>query len=180
MIILLNGPLGIGKSTLAEALTESIAHCVMLDGDHLVAVNPPAHDEREHLHATIELLVAHHLRFGYHHFIINHFWSAPEDLTDLRRRLLSVSPNTDIHCFLLTLPVEENLRRIRRRQRTRAIDERAFERKTVVEERDALFSGAGEGLGEPFDVSPPPSVLVAAMLHRLGLRRQHKSPGSDG
>jgi hypothetical protein len=33
MIIVLNGPLGIGKSTLAEALTESIDACVMLDGD---------------------------------------------------------------------------------------------------------------------------------------------------
>jgi shikimate kinase len=42
MIIALYGPLGIGKSTLAEALAESIDRCVMLDGDHLVAVNPPA------------------------------------------------------------------------------------------------------------------------------------------
>lgn len=32
MIIVLNGPLGIGKSTLAEALAEAIDHCVMLDG----------------------------------------------------------------------------------------------------------------------------------------------------
>ena len=38
MIIVLNGPLGIGKSTLAEALTESIDACAMLSGDHLVAV----------------------------------------------------------------------------------------------------------------------------------------------
>ena len=53
MIILLNGPLGIGKSTLAEALAESIDLCVMLDGDHLVAANPPPADEQEHLHATI-------------------------------------------------------------------------------------------------------------------------------
>ena len=37
MIIVLNGPLGIGKSTLAEALAESIDQSVMLDGDHLVA-----------------------------------------------------------------------------------------------------------------------------------------------
>jgi adenylate kinase family enzyme len=37
MIILLNGPLGIGKSTLAEALGECIEKCVSLDGNHLVA-----------------------------------------------------------------------------------------------------------------------------------------------
>lgn len=41
MIIVLNGPLGIGKSTLAEALTESIEQSVMLDGDRLAATNPP-------------------------------------------------------------------------------------------------------------------------------------------
>lgn len=40
MFIVLNGPLGIGESTLAEALCESIDHCVMLDGDHVVAANP--------------------------------------------------------------------------------------------------------------------------------------------
>jgi len=32
MIFPLNGPLGVGKSTLAEALTESIDRCVLLDG----------------------------------------------------------------------------------------------------------------------------------------------------
>ena len=45
MVIVLNGPLGIGKSSLAEALTESIDACAMLSGDHLVAVNPPSKTE---------------------------------------------------------------------------------------------------------------------------------------
>jgi adenylate kinase family enzyme len=53
MIITLNGPLGIGKSTLAEALSETIDHCVMLDGDCLVAANPPPADEMEYLHSTL-------------------------------------------------------------------------------------------------------------------------------
>ena len=57
MIIVLNGPLGIGKSTLAETLAESLDHCVMLDGDHLIAANPPPDDEMEFLHSTIALLV---------------------------------------------------------------------------------------------------------------------------
>src|SRR5215510_268703 len=42
MILILKGPLGIGKSTLAEALTENIDACATLSGDHLVAVNPPS------------------------------------------------------------------------------------------------------------------------------------------
>lgn len=64
-MIVLNGPLGIGKSTLAEVLMESIDGCVMLDGDRVAAVNPPPPDPRAHLHATFALLVAHHQAFGY-------------------------------------------------------------------------------------------------------------------
>jgi hypothetical protein len=169
VIVVLNGPLGVGKSTLAEALAESIEQCVMLDGDHLVAANPPPADELEHLHSTIALLVAHHRRFGYRHFVINHLWRAPGELADLRRRLLRVDADADIRCFLLTLPAGENLRRIERRQSVRALDEWEFEQRTVADERDAVYGSAAGDLGEPFDVSAPPAELVAAMLRRVGL-----------
>lgn len=169
MIIVFNGPLGIGKSTLAEALSESIDSCVMLDGDHLVAANPPPADETEYLHATIALLVAHHRRFGYRHFVINHLWCTPEALADLRTRLQDVDPNADMRCFLLTLPREENLARIERRQGVRAIDETEFELQTVAEEREILAQATGGELGELFDVSAPPEELVATLLRRLEL-----------
>ena len=167
MIIVLNGPLGIGKSTLAEAVTEQIAQCVKLDRDSVVAANPPPADELEYLHSTIALLVAHHRRHGYRHFVIDHVWRRPEELADLRRRLRDVDPDADVRCFLLTLPLEENLGRIERRQRARALDEREFERRTVAEEREALSASRGDELGEPFDVSAPPEALVAALLRRL-------------
>jgi shikimate kinase len=170
MIIVLNGPLGIGKSALAESLAESIDGCVMLDGDHLVAANPPPADEVEYLHSTVALLVAHHRRFGYRHFVIDHLWRTPAELDDLRRRLLEVDPGAEIRCFLLTLPLDENLRRIERRQGARALDEQEFELQTVLEEREALFKRGAGDLGTPFDVSAPPADLVAMLLHRLGLR----------
>ena len=168
MIIVLNGPLGIGKSTFAEALTESIEYCVMLEGDRLVAANPPAADALEHLHSTIALLVTHHRRFDYRHFVIDHFWRSPAEFADLRRRLLAIDPDTEIRCFVLTLPADENLRRIERRQSARAIDEREFELRTFKEERELLTKTSD--LGEPFDVSAPPPELVAMMLDRLALR----------
>ena len=170
MIVVLNGPLGIGKSTLAEALTEHIDQCVMLDGDHLVAANPPPADEIGYLHSTIALLVAHHRRAGYRHFVIDHLWRTPEELDDLRRRLLDVEPHADVRCFLLVLPLDENLRRIERRQGARALDEREFELRTVAEEREVLYRRGGDDLGEPVDVSAPPEELVAALLRRLGLQ----------
>jgi hypothetical protein len=168
MIIVLNGPLGIGKSTLAEALTESIDGCVMLDGDGLVAVNPPYRDELEHLNSTIALLVAHHYGYGYRHFVIDHIWRSPAELADLCRRLVHV--DSEIRCFRLTLPAEENLRRIERRASARVLDELAFEQHTFVQEREMLAASSGIDLGEPFDVSAPPEELVEVMLQRLGWR----------
>jgi hypothetical protein len=103
MIIVLNGPLGVGKSTLAEALTQSIDRCAMLDGDRLIAVNPPYSDELAHLHSTIALLVTHHRRFGYRHFVIDYIWRSSIALDDLRHRLAPV--DTSFHAFLLTLPL---------------------------------------------------------------------------
>ena len=168
MIIVLNGPLGIGKSTLAEALCEAIDQCVMLDGDQLVAANPPPGDEFEYLHAIIELLVAHHRQSGYRHFVINHSWITPAGFGDLHRRLTKLETVADIHCFRLTLPVSENLRRIERRASARALNERELERQTFAKESEAFGKG-GVDLGEPFDVSAPPAELVATMLRRLGL-----------
>lgn len=166
MIIVLNGPLGIGKSTLAEALSESIDRCAMLDGDALVAVNPPPLDVREHLHAGMAQLVAHHRRFGYRHFVINHLWEAEADLEDLRHRL--AGPDERWACYRLTLDRAENLARIARRADARALDERAGEAGIFEREHDLLNRAVGNGLGEPFDVSDPPGQLVERLLAKLG------------
>jgi hypothetical protein len=167
MFIVLNGPLGIGKSTLAEALTESLESCVMLDGDWIIAVNPPQADELQYLHSTVEVLVAHHRRFGYRHFVIVYLWRTAVELSDLRQRLAAIDPDAQFRCFLLTLPADDNLRRIERRQQACAIDDRAYELRTSGEERQFLAQAAG--VGEPFDVSAPPEQLVVMMRHRLGL-----------
>lgn len=121
MIILLNGSLGIGKTTLADSLMEGIDHSVMLDGDFLVAANPEPSNGLEHLHSTLSLLVPHYRSFGYQHFVISHIWTAQEEIDDLRYRLANY--DGDFRCFLLTLPAEENLKRISSRTSGRALDE---------------------------------------------------------
>jgi chloramphenicol 3-O-phosphotransferase len=163
LIIILNGPLGIGKTTLAEALTENIDACAMLSGDYLIAVNPPSETELELLHSALALLVTHHSRFGYRNFVIEHVWRTESELADLTCRL----DDPDVHCFLLTLPLDENLRRVERRQAARAIDAREFEHLTVAEERRMLERS---GLGTPFDVSRPPAELVSSLLALVGAR----------
>ena len=169
MIVLLNGPLGTGKSTLAEAFMECLEGWVMLDGDHVVAANPPPVDETGYLHETLGLLVRHHQHHGYRHFVINHIWRTPGEIADLRRRLGHAAVDDDFHCFLLELPLDENIRRIRTRQKSRALREDDFEMRTVMEERAALSGRPDAALGEPFDASAPPAELVVALLARLGL-----------
>lgn len=171
MIILLNGPLGIGKSTLAEALSESIDQCVMLDGDNINALNPPPADEYGYLHTTLALLVRHHRQFGYRHFVIDHLWTSAAELADLADRLREVDPDVEIRCFLLFVPLEENLRRVQIRQSARALDEREFESRTVFEERNILYRRDNTGIGELFDVSAGPDELVEMLLNRLAIDR---------
>lgn len=73
LAILLNGPLGIGKSTLGEVLGEAVERSVTIDGDQLLALNPSPNDENSALHQVVALLVEHHLSRGYDRFILNHY-----------------------------------------------------------------------------------------------------------
>jgi thymidylate kinase len=138
LVVLLNGPLGVGKSTLAEVLGESLDSSVVLDGDGLVAVNPPPGDEITALHETLTLLVSHYYSRGYYRFIINHYWSSGKEIAELRTRLQSVAAHLYFHCYRLTLPAEENLRRISRRRKARAIEESAFEDRQFSMEYEQL------------------------------------------
>ena len=169
LVILLNGPLGVGKSTLGEALGEAVDRCVTLDGDSLTALNPPPPDELASLHEIIALLMSHHLERGFERFVINHYWSSAEEIDHLRSRLRDVHPEVDLRCFRLTVAKDENRRRIARRQSIRAIDEAEWDELHFAEEFACLSGAFGAELGEPFDVSDPPGVLVDRLLDRLGL-----------
>lgn len=169
LVVLLNGPLGAGKSTLGELLGESIDGCVTLDGDSLCALNPPPEDEVAALHETLAMLVRHHLARGYRRFIVNHLWRSAGEIADLAERLRAVAPAMQMRCFRLTLDEAENRRRILLRRSARAIDETEFEDRQFAEEF-ALFSAAeGDELGMRFDATDPPERLVARMLELLGL-----------
>jgi len=165
MIIVLNGPLGIGKTTLAELLSERIEHCAMIDGDHLAAVNPAPADPVDHLHSAIVLLVEHHRRHAYDHFIINHLWTSPSDLRDLYRRLSDL--DEQVACFRLVLDRDANLSRIARRASARVVDEGDYERATYRLEHDQLSQAAGDELGRPLDASGTPDEIADALLARL-------------
>ncbi len=170
LVVLLNGPLGIGKSTLGEVLGEAIDRSVTLDGDALAALNPPPADAVASLHETIALLVGHHLAGGYGRFVINHYWSSAGEIADLTGRLRAVASGVRVRCFRLTLPREANLQRIERRQGARAIDEAEFEAAHFAEEYALLSAAQGDELGVPFDASDAPDLLAARLIRLLGLQ----------
>jgi len=63
MIIIINGSLGVGKSSVADQLHYMFNRSVHLDGDHIGDVHPfKIYDETRinHLYLTMELLIGFH------------------------------------------------------------------------------------------------------------------------
>jgi len=117
-IIIINGSLGVGKSSVAEQLHYKFDKSVHLDGDHIGDVQPfKIHDETRlnHLYRTMELLIGFHQQNDYRNFVINYVFESPESLQELLNLLHPLDPF--IHCYWLTCDAEEQAQRIRKRRR---------------------------------------------------------------
>ena len=118
MIIIINGSLGVGKSSVAEQLHYKFDKSVHLDGDCIGDVQPfKIYDEArlDHLYRTMELLIGFHQRNGYRNFVINYVFESPDSLQELLDLLHPLDPS--IHCYWLTCEEEEQAKRIRNRGR---------------------------------------------------------------
>lgn len=118
MIMIINGSLGVGKSSVAEQLHYKFDKSVHLDGDCIGDVQPfNIYDEARlnHLYRTVELLIGFHRKNGYHNFVINYVFESHESLQDLLALLHPLDPA--IHCYWLTCDEEEQANRIRNRRR---------------------------------------------------------------
>ena len=118
MIIIINGSLGVGKTSVAERLNEKFIKCVHLDGDAVGDVHPfEIYDDAriDHLYRTLELLVSFHQKNGYHNFVINYIFESPESLQELLDLLRPLDPI--IRTYWLTCNEEEQAGRIRKRER---------------------------------------------------------------
>lgn len=116
MIIIINGPLGIGKTETAWELLNMFERAVMLDGDYLGAVQPfEIYDEQRisYLYETLRLVAGHHYAHGYRNLVIDYVFETPESLAELRALLAEL--DAEIYTFRLTCSEEEIARRIRKR-----------------------------------------------------------------
>ena len=113
MIIIINGSLGVGKSSVAEAIHYKFDKSVNLDGDYIGDVNPfEIYDDARinHLYRTLAHLIAFHQENGYFNFVINYVFEAAESLQDLLDLLKPL--DEEIHVFWLTCDREVQRERI--------------------------------------------------------------------
>jgi len=118
MIIIINGSLGVGKSSVAEQLHWKFDKSVHLDGDYIGDVHPfEIYDDARisHLYRTFELLISFHQKNGYHNFVINYVFESPESLQELLNLLRPL--DASIYTYWLICNEEEQAKRIQGRQR---------------------------------------------------------------
>ncbi|MFL7808016.1 MAG: GrpB family protein [Anaerolineae bacterium] len=118
MIVIINGPCGIGKTSVAWELNARFDRAVMLDGDYIGAVHPfEIYDEARvaYLFETIRHLIAFHIERGdYHDFVINYVFETPEQLATLRHQLSDLDDVT--YAYRLVASDETIEARIRQRE----------------------------------------------------------------
>jgi chloramphenicol 3-O-phosphotransferase len=159
MIIIINGSLGVGKSSVADELHQKFDKSIHLDGDCIGDVHPfEIYDDARihHLYRTLELLVGFHQKNGYTNFVINYVFESPDSLQELFDLLHPLDPS--IHIYWLTCDEEEQARRIQGRQR----DELAWELSRFVELQRIQAKAAEQGfIGKEVDTTRLTSIEVA-------------------
>ena len=159
MIIIINGSLGVGKSSVADELHRKFDKSVHLDGDSIGDVHPfEIYDDARisHLYRILELLIDFHQKNGYLNFVINYVFESPKSLHGLLDLLHPL--DSSIHTYWLICDAEEQARRIRRRQR----DDLEWELKRFVELQQIQAKAARRGfIGKEVDTTGMTSMEVA-------------------
>jgi len=162
MILIINGSVGVGKSSVSEALHWRFDESVYLDGDEIGRVHPfKIYDNKriDHLYKTLELLIRFHQGNGYCNFVINYVFESAGSLEHLLSLLRPL--DTAIHVYWLTCDGEEQEQRIRNRKR-KQLD---WELKRFTELRQIQQNAAEEGfIGIEIDTTGMTSAQVAEKI----------------
>jgi GrpB-like predicted nucleotidyltransferase (UPF0157 family)/chloramphenicol 3-O-phosphotransferase len=149
MIVIINGPLGGGKTEVSWKLLRMFGRAVMLDGDYIGAVQPfDIYDEERvaYLYRTLHHLIAFHVANGCRDFVVNYVFETPESLAQLRHLLSDL--DDVIYVFRLTCADDE----MERRLRARGNQELGWEMKRFRELTAIMEAGADRGdLGYEID-----------------------------
>jgi len=174
MIIIINGPLGIGKTQASWALMRRFPRAVMLDADYVAEFHPFDYYNDEHLayaHVTLRVLAGHHVSHGFQHFVINWVFETPFQLDRLMRLLADLG--LPIYAFRLLCAPDEIERRVRRRN----LPDLDYELRRSRELIDILDRAAHTGdIGTPLDTtSLTPEQVADAILRQVPGATAHAS-----
>lgn len=162
MIIIINGSLGVGKSSTAEQLHWKFDKCVHLDGDCIGDVHPfDLYDDAriKHLHGTLAVLVSFHQKYGYPNFVINYVFESHDSLQELIDLLGPLDPF--IHVYWLTCEEKEQTKRILGRQS----DQHDWELKRFFELQQIQKKASEQGfIGKEIDTTNLTSPEVAKKI----------------
>ncbi|MFW6287203.1 MAG: AAA family ATPase [bacterium] len=146
MIIVINGSVGVGKSTISWGLLERFEKAVMLDGDYIGAVHPfEIYDQEriEYLYKTITHLVKFHMSNGYNDFVLNYVFENHKELARLTAMLEEAGQ--EVRSFLLTCSDEEQRKRILKRSNGRITDQVEWELNRFLELNKILAKAQADG-----------------------------------
>lgn len=165
MIIIINGSIGVGKTSVSWALNQQVDQSVMLDGDFIGAVNPfEIYDKKRtaYLYRTFAHLIHFHLQNGYRDFIINYVFEQEEELQALLDTLAALGQN--IHSFWLNCTLKEQQGRIRKRNN----DQMQWELERAVELSGILHAASQTGfIGRNVETTDKNCVQIAAEILSL-------------
>lgn len=116
MIIIVNGAIGCGKTSVSWALLRHFERAAMIDGDFMAAVEPFSIFEQsnlEYAYRSIAQQLYFHLENGYQNLIINYVLETPGELHKMKTLL--GNSGLPIYSFLLTCEKEVREARIRDR-----------------------------------------------------------------
>jgi broad-specificity NMP kinase len=167
MIIVINGSLGVGKSTVMDAVLHTFEKGVALDGDEIGYVHPfEIYDEQRitYLYRTLTHLICFHQRNGYRSFVINYVFESPESLAELLAMLGEI--DDDVHAVWLTCDPDEQEARIRKRGR----DSLTWELSRFVELRRIQAEAAKRGfIGVEIDTTgKSPEIIAESIKQKIG------------
>jgi hypothetical protein len=162
MIIIINGSLGVGKTSVADELHRKFNKSVHRDTDAIGHVHPfEIYDDAriDHLYRTLELLVGFHQKNGYTNFVINYVFESADSLQELLDLLQPLDPA--IHTYWLTCAEKEQAKRIRSRHR----DELDWELSRFVELQRIQAKAALQGfIGKEVDTTGLTTVEVGEVI----------------